>query len=362
MPRRKKLPTVPDYKDGGKNPSKLLVQKTNPLLTLSETDMTLPELKILDAYLARIDSHDPDKRYIRLEKGAIEKLLGVTQIKPQDLEKRIKNLFQTIRIIDENKPKGFTLIALFEKAVCFRDDDGLWQVDLAASGSAMEYIFNPENLGYLRYRLANGINLTSRYSYVLYLYLESNRFRGSWEVGLDELKELLRCTAYTCSQFFRFNGLILKKCHQELNEKTTLHFDYEPVKAGRTVRAVRFTLHSVRSAPTDEGQLSMFDAPEDEEPEEPAGWSSMADVVMDATGGRFTKAECEEIASYLVKVDPNVLPYNESRELQIFDAARSLVLKLNTEEEWKAKNGDKIARPKSYIIGMIKKLGGNADE
>lgn len=362
MPRRKKLPTVPDYKDGGKNPSKLLVQKTNPLLTLSETDMTLPELKILDAYLARIDSHDPDKRYIRLEKGAIEKLLGVTQIKPQDLEKRIKNLFQTIRIIDENKPKGFTLIALFEKAVCFRDDDGLWQVDLAASGSAMEYIFNPENLGYLRYRLANVINLTSRYSYVLYLYLESNRFRHSWEVDLDDLKELLRCSADSYSSYKVFNDRILKKSQKELNEKTTLHFDYEPVKAGRTVKAVRFTLQSVLSAPADEGQLSLFDGPEAEEPEEPTGWISMADVVMDATKGEFTQAECEEIANHLVRVSPHVLPYNENRQLQIYDAARDLFLKLKREEEWKAKNGDKISRREPYLVGMIKKLGGSVDE
>ena len=60
----------------------LLIQKSNPLLSLSETGLTLAEFKILDAYLGRINSHDPEKRFIRFEKGEIERLLDVSQIKP----------------------------------------------------------------------------------------------------------------------------------------------------------------------------------------------------------------------------------------------------------------------------------------
>ena len=55
------------------------------------------------------------------------------------------------KIVTTNKSKGFTKISLFEKAECYQDSDGLWQIDLGASVSAMKYIFNPENLGYLRY-------------------------------------------------------------------------------------------------------------------------------------------------------------------------------------------------------------------
>ena len=246
MPRRKKLPPVPDILGIGKDPENHMVQKSNPLVSLSETGLTLAEFKILDAYLARIDSHKPDSRFIRLEKGEVEKYLGVTQIKPADLEKRIDNLFQTVTIRDKHKPKGFTKIALFEKAVCYQDDDGLWQVDLGASASAMDYIFNMENIGFLRYRLRNVINLTSRYSYVLYLYFEQNRrMHLSWEIPLDELKSLLRCTAETYSQYKRFNDLVLKRCHKELNEKTECHFSYEPIKKGRKVVAIKFTLETI---------------------------------------------------------------------------------------------------------------------
>ena len=260
MPRRKKLPAIPDYKGTGKESDNLLIQKSNPLLSLSETGLTLAEFKILDAYLGRINSHDPEKRFIRLEKGEIERLLGGSQIKPDDLEKRIDNLFQTVTIRDKNKSKGFCKIALFEKAECYQDENGLWQVDLGASPSAMEYIFNPERLGYLRYNLRNVVKLTSRYSYVLFLYLEQNRHMHlSWDIALDELKALLRCTADSYKGYKEFNDKVLKKCFSELNEKTDCKFTYEPIKKGRTVKAVWFTLEPLARSDDVPGQISISD-------------------------------------------------------------------------------------------------------
>lgn len=245
MPKRKGLPAIPDYEGLPRNQELMVVQKSNPLQTLAETSMTLPELKILDVYLSRIDSHEPDKRHVCLKKGELERLLGVTRMHREELEKRIDNLFQVITIQDENKPKKFTKIALFEKAECEPDENGLWQVNLICTVSAMEYIFNVENIGYLRYRLKNVINLTSRYSYILYLYLENNRFRKSWKISIEDLREILQCKAETYDLFKRFNDLILKKCHKEINEKTETKYTYKPIRTGRKVTAISFTVETL---------------------------------------------------------------------------------------------------------------------
>lgn len=293
MPRRKKLPPVPDITSLGNDPETHVVQKANPLMSLSETGLTLAEFKILDAYLARIDSHKPEERFVRLEKGEIEKYLGVSKINTPDLEKRIDNLFQTVTIRDKHKARGFTKIALFEKAACYQDDDGLWQVDLGASASAMDYIFNVENIGYLRYRLRNVINLTSRYSYVLYLYLEQNRHMHlSWEIRLDELKSLLRCTAERYSQFKFFNSEILKKCYKELNEKTECHFSYEPVKKGRKVISIKFTLETLSPGIPIDSQISLNDNDkEDKYTEEHIAF------LAEACKNEFTEEEMEVLFS-----------------------------------------------------------------
>ena len=249
MPRRKKLPSIPDYTGIPKDESKLIVQKSNPLKSLSETGMSLAEFKILDAYLSKIDSHDEEKRFVRFEKGELEKILGVSRILKDDLDARLEGLFRVVTIRDHHKDKGFTKIALFEKAEAKQDDDGLWQVDLACTPSAMEYIFNIDVMGYLPYMLKNIIELTSRYSYVLYLYLESRRkskFSKSWTIPLDDLKANLRCTADTYKEYKRFNDMILKKCHKEINEKTNLRYSYEPIRGkGRKITAIRFTIETI---------------------------------------------------------------------------------------------------------------------
>ena len=227
MPRKKKKP---DYVDFPQDANKLVVQKSNPLQSLSETGLTLPQFKILDAYLSRIDSHDEDKRFVRFGKGQLEKILGVTRILKEELQKRLDNLFQKVTIRDKDKKNGFTTIALFEKAEAYQDDNGLWQVELACTPSAIEYIFNVENIGYLRYRLRNVMNLTSRYSYVLYLFLEKHLQSKTkvLKISIEKLKIMLNCTAESYRQYKRFNDLILKKCQKEINEKTNLTFSYYP--------------------------------------------------------------------------------------------------------------------------------------
>ncbi len=59
MPRRSEFAKDLTYSPAAQDMDNLLVQKSNPLQTLSQTNLTLPEFKILDAYLSRIDSRRP---------------------------------------------------------------------------------------------------------------------------------------------------------------------------------------------------------------------------------------------------------------------------------------------------------------
>lgn len=232
------------------NEDKLTVQKCLPLFSLWRSELTLSEFKILDTYLSRIDSHKSDKRTVMFEKGELEKLLGVKRIRTEELDERLKHLGTPIRIDDStSKNKRFTRISLFEKAVAEQDEYGLWQVELTASPSAMKYFFNIENLGYLRYKLRCITSITSRYTYIMFIYLEANRFRKSWEVPLEELKEILACDKEeTYKEFKRFNDRLLKRVQKEMHEKTECKYSYEPIKKGRSVVAVRFTVETLPKA------------------------------------------------------------------------------------------------------------------
>jgi len=230
-----------------------VVQKSNPLFSLCASDISLAEFKILDTYLSRIDSHKPEMRTVVFSKGELETLLGVKKINQTVLDERLKHLMgYVVRVDNPQKRKGYALISLFEKAYCEKDDFGLWTVELECTQSAMEYFFNIEELGYLRYKLRSITSLRSLYSYLLFTYLEYNRFRKSWTISLDELKKNLRCDSESYKEYKLFNNRILKRCYEELTEKTELRYTYEPVgtddkpvKRGCKAYGIRFTLETL---------------------------------------------------------------------------------------------------------------------
>ena len=135
-------------------------------------------------------------------------------------------------------------IALFEIAVVKKDNYGMWQVELMCTESAQKYIFNIEELGYLRYRLKCIINMNSRYIYILFLYLWDNKYQGTWKISLDNLKSLLRCNKDFYSEFKYFNQRILKRAKEEIKQAANFEYDYMPMKEGKTVVGIQFTVKS----------------------------------------------------------------------------------------------------------------------
>lgn len=237
----------------GADPLKLIVQKTKPLFNLP---YSLVEYKILDAYLSRINSHRPEGRTVVFAQGDLERLLGVDRIRHEEMDKRLDTLLATVTIKDPSEPRGINKLNLFSIARAYPDETGQWQVTLQCTDVAAKYIFNIDSAGYIGYKLRNIAALNSRYSYLFYLYLYDNKYRKSWTIQLDELKDLLQCTAPTYSQFKRFHDLIWKKVRTEICEKTDTPFSYELIKKGRTVTGMRINILTPVTAPSVPAQLA----------------------------------------------------------------------------------------------------------
>lgn len=280
------------YKGISFNVNNPMIQKSKPLQLLSQTDLTLAEFKILDVYLSRINSHDDSIRTVVLEKGELEKILGVTRILKNDLDKRLDNLFQVLTFLDDNNTV-IDKIGLFSRVLAKQDDDGLWQITLTCTPEARKYIFNIDNIGYLRYRLKNVVNLTSRYSYILFLYLTDNRYRQKWVVSITQLKTFLNCTAERYNEFKFFNSEILKKVHNELSEKTDLKYSYTPIRKGRKVAEIEFTVDDVFEQEQEQEQI------ENKENEIDYG-SDLLNVMNVVSNNTFTKEELTVLKNYVV--------------------------------------------------------------
>lgn len=239
MARKKEKPPIVNGLD-----DTYIVEKSRALVLMKEVPFALGELKVLDTYLSRINARDPEATTVRFSKEEYEDLMGIERMHPSRLEKYVTSLMgQTVTIPDENARGGWKAYTLFDEAECGQDENGQWWIDLSCTLKAKKLFFNIESIGYIRYQLKNVLPLTSKYSVLLYIYLLDNRFRKSWEISVNELKRtILRCTESLYDEYKYLNQRILKKCIEEINSKTDLTFDYEPVRLGRKVVKIRFNL------------------------------------------------------------------------------------------------------------------------
>jgi hypothetical protein len=352
MPRKKIDPLV-----GLGQEDKLTVSKSLPLYALWRSDLTLSEFKILDTYLARIDSHHPERRVVTFEKGELEEKLGVQRINNADLKTRLKHLMgNVVEVPDKDSKRGFRLVTLFEEVEAEQDDYGLWQVKLECTQKAMKYFFNIENLGYLRYKLRCITSLTSRYTYVLFLYLEHNRTRHlSWEVPLDELKTVLHCESdETYKEFKYFNDKILKKAYKELHEKTECRYTYEPIKKWRSVVAIRFTLESITTPQIEEPDVQIPITQTD-------SWEDfIADACCPAGSDKpeFSSEEMQELISVIVCLPEDKLPPDNDGLGIEFQRHHYLAQQYAALNRYAARNP--IKHRFAYLLRMIKHDAGMA--
>jgi plasmid replication initiation protein len=140
--------------------------------------------------------------------------------------------------------------------------------------------------------------------------LEDNYQRVNWQISLKQLRGLLNCTASSYDRFKEFNDKVLKRAFREINEKTSLKFEYEPTaRVNRKFTKIEFRIVTKRSH--DPGGQKVIEAsvlPESAETVQYKYWSDVFggnDILADIckiTRYEFTKEEIEYIAAVLQRV------------------------------------------------------------
>lgn len=287
-----------------------IVQKSKPLFGLWRSDLTLGEFKILDTYLSRIDSRNPKKRTVVIDKGKLEELLGVEKINGSDLKTRLRHLMNATILVDDAGTK-IDCITLFERATAVQGEYGEWKIVLTCTPTAMKYIFNVEEIGYLRYKLRSVIQLTSLYSYLIFNYIEYNRFRKAWEVSVDELKSVLNCNEESYKEFKIFNNRILKQAQKELVSKTDLRYTYTPIRTGRRVTKIKFEVETLsdklinKKNSCEEGQIYLADVSEHDKAKAEYQGELTELLGSAACDDEFSPEQIRVLQDLVVRIKPN---------------------------------------------------------
>ena len=96
---------------------------------------------------------------------------------------------------------------------------------------------------FTQYQLYNILGMKSAFSVRIYELMKSYSFRHTIEIDLDELKRLLMVEdvkSYVNYKDFRVK--VLEKAQSEINELTDIDMTFEPIKTGRKVTSIKFTI------------------------------------------------------------------------------------------------------------------------
>lgn len=354
---------------------KMCLQKANALIKIWSSDLSLGELKLLDIYLGRINMKEPERKHLRFSKRELENLLQVTRIKPDRLNEMLKHLFASFVNVDFYDEISNCMITvqmhLFDTCTMITNKTtGEMEVDLECSEKASKFIFNVERLGYTKFSLIPALRIKSRYGYTLYQYLLQNAFRKTWTAPIEEVKAVVRCPGGGENDYYDsykyFNRDILQKCHKEITKLTGLSFSYTPVKTGRRVVAICFTILNpealkkinaleIETVINEPGQITEST---DHGPALPDHYRNHIAFLQSACTsiGRepdFSFEETEAISSVIDRVPDILLPYVpgmplENREIRQYHYLRDKYLLMKAKDTQK-----KIGHKRDYIIRMI---------
>ena len=355
--------------------SKRVVHKSLPLIYLLKTvnqPFTVTELRLIDWYLSKIDINYSQNREITFNKRELANLFHLTKISNKSLEKSLFGLKQktvinkkeilnpnlTLEELDKiykNKELEYTCFSLFSN---IQIDIDKTEIVLECNDKLVPYIFNVENLKYIKYKLKNIIKLRSKYSYNLFMYLELQSFNTKywnkerkWIVDIEQFKKILGCEQLNYKSFADLNRNIIKPSLEDVNDNTDRHFIYKYIRTNKNVSHIEFTLDSINEkyieAEIDDGENEKYE------------------IEYLLYKERYSQEQLNKILEIVEEIPQNILldcipdkereksktlPYKEYIELLKYFYVKKCYLKLLSQRDKR-----KIDNDFNYFLGILKR-------
>ena len=109
---------------------------------------------------------------------------------------------------------------------------------------------------FTRLSLNQYLKLPSVYSQQMFGFLQSWHDQPEIEVPVQELHEMLDTPESLRKDFRNFRLRVLEKAHKDITGLTSLRYEWEPIKKGRAVVAVRFIFSRRRALPVAKAKVS----------------------------------------------------------------------------------------------------------
>ena len=195
-------------------------------LVASRVRKTDDDFSTYEIPLAEILGSATDGRTYRLISEVVDNLMG--------------------RVVTIEDDKGWTKYALFSKC--------RYDADSGCIKARFDPDLKPHYLGlqkqFTKYSLMEFMMLPSTYSQRLFEILRSWDDKPEATIQLSDLHEMLDTTDSLRTKYTNFKARVLASAHKDINRHTGLLYEWEPIKKGRKITAIRFVFSKPRKAET----------------------------------------------------------------------------------------------------------------
>lgn len=216
--------------------NELTISKANTFVEASYS-MTLDEMRVLSLTLGVFDPTNPKRGFdftvAEFCKHFPEVNPDIAYVQVQKAIRKISSRWMTL----QNDDRILHEVAFVTDRVYFKKE-GRFYIEFHEK--LLPYIANLK-ARYTKYELVNIGAFTSTHTIRLYELCSQYKTVGEREIRLEELKDWLQ-VADKYDRYNNFNQRVLEPSIAEINAKSDLFIEVEPIKRGRSIHALHFTI------------------------------------------------------------------------------------------------------------------------
>ena len=229
-----------------------IVKKHNELVRSKIDISSVQGSKILASLIACISTDDTKFKdaYRIAVKDFLPDLGGGNYKQIKSICTELRKSGVTFEIKDPDNEPYFITISFFSR-IEYRK--GIIEARFNTSDPILENcLINLQNQ-FTKYNLIEYLKLPSIYSQRIFEILKSwiNSKTGEIIITIAKLHQMLNTPPSFQADFRPFRKYVLEKAHKDIIENTSLRFEWEPIKEGKSVDKIRFVFNARRVATTE---------------------------------------------------------------------------------------------------------------
>jgi hypothetical protein len=219
-------------------PSSLIVTQSNQLVE-ARYNLPLAEQRLILTMIARIQPDDEDFKPYRISIRELAEFMGIDKNSAyRECKKITKSLLS--RVLEIAEPGQLVQTGWVSSAQYI---EGSGMVSLCFDPLLKPYLLKLKG-NFTSLKLEMILSFKSQYTMRVYSLLKRYERFKMREIPLDQLREILGLQKNQYSLYGNFKTDLLKPIQKELIEKADLYFEFEEIKYGRRVGALRFKIFS----------------------------------------------------------------------------------------------------------------------